>query len=228
MLTNEGGHKAEAHDSRASTRAILLVESIEIPSLLCSTWSKIGVKEAMAPMFMENPNETSSNPVIVAVEQARDALLEALGGVSFGSLGDEESLTLLLALESVGRVVDGARVLSTTDVLRRSEYLDASVATNAAAKTAEHTCATAAPGFAAPYSSTPPKPGVPAAKTVPPPPPKNPTGKNRAGRTGTTLRLSQIMPMRARLARRLGPAGGQRRFALLSTSSTSGMAAIRH
>lgn len=146
-------------------------------------------------MFMENPNETSSNPVIVAVEQARDALLEALGGVSFGSLGDEESLTLLLALESVGRVVDGARVLSTTDVLRRSEYLDASVATNAAAKTAEHTCATAAPGFAAPYSSTPPKPGVPAAKTVPPPPPKNPTGKNRAGRTGTTLRLSQIMPM---------------------------------
>jgi hypothetical protein len=94
------------------------------------------MKEAMAPMFMENPGESSANPVIAAVEQARDALLAALGGLSFGSLGDEEALTMLLALESVGRVVDGARVLSTTDVLRRSEYFDASVAKTAAAKTA--------------------------------------------------------------------------------------------
>ena len=98
----------------------------------------------MAPMFMENPGESSSNPVVVAVEQARDALLAALGGLSFGSLGDEESLSMLLALESVGRVVDGARVLSTTDVLRRSEYFDAAVAkkavaTRAAAKTAQQT-----------------------------------------------------------------------------------------
>ncbi|TFD14871.1 HNH endonuclease [Cryobacterium sp. TMT1-2-2] len=93
----------------------------------------------MAPMFMENPSEASSNTVIVAVEQARDALLAALGGVSFGSLGDEESLSMLLALESVGRVVDGARVLSTTDVLRRSEYLDASVAATAAEVTADQT-----------------------------------------------------------------------------------------
>ncbi|TFB76307.1 DUF222 domain-containing protein [Cryobacterium glaciale] len=90
-------------------------------------------------MFMENPGQISSNPVIVAVEQAREILLAALGGVSFGSLGDEESLRVLLALESVGRVVDGARALSTTDVLRRSEYLDASVAKNAAMKTAEQT-----------------------------------------------------------------------------------------
>ena len=95
-------------------------------------------------MFMENPGESSSNPVVVAVEQARDALLAALGGLSFGSLGDEESLSMLLALESVGRVVDGARVLSTTDVLRRSEYFDAAVAkkavaTRAAAKTAQQT-----------------------------------------------------------------------------------------
>ncbi|TFD11450.1 HNH endonuclease [Cryobacterium sp. TMT1-2-2] len=66
------------------------------------------------------------------MEQARDALLAALGGVSFGLLGDEESLTLLLAVESVGRVVDGARVLSTTDVLRRSEYFDAAAAKSAA------------------------------------------------------------------------------------------------
>ncbi|WP_158251649.1 hypothetical protein [Cryobacterium sp. M91] len=93
----------------------------------------------MAPMFMENPSEVSVNPVIVAVEQARDALLAALGGVSFGLLGDDESLSMLLALESVGRVVDGARVLSTTDVLRRSEYFDESVATTAAAMTADQT-----------------------------------------------------------------------------------------
>ncbi|WP_166792445.1 HNH endonuclease signature motif containing protein [Cryobacterium sp. TMT1-66-1] len=86
----------------------------------------------MAPMFMENPSETSSNPVIAAVEQAREILLAALGGVSFGLLGDEESLTMLLALESVGRVVDGARVLSTSDVLRRSEYFDAAAAKAAA------------------------------------------------------------------------------------------------
>ncbi len=88
-------------------------------------------------MFMENPSEASSNPVIVAVEQARDALLAALRGISFGALGDEESLSMLLALESIGRVVDGARVLSTTDVLRRSEYLDASVGTAAEAMTAD-------------------------------------------------------------------------------------------
>ncbi|TFD51324.1 HNH endonuclease [Cryobacterium sp. Hh11] len=93
----------------------------------------------MAPMFMDNPSEVSSNPTIVAVEQARDALLAALGGLSFGLLGDEESLSMLLALESVGRVVDGARVLSTTDVLRRSEYLDKSVAKKATAKTAQQT-----------------------------------------------------------------------------------------
>ncbi|GEP28073.1 HNH endonuclease [Cryobacterium levicorallinum] len=93
----------------------------------------------MAPMFMENTGEASSNAVIVAVGQAREILLKALGSVSFGSLGDEESLSILLALESVGRVVDGARVLSTTDVLRRSEYLDASVAKTAAAKTADQT-----------------------------------------------------------------------------------------
>ncbi|SEN79675.1 hypothetical protein SAMN05216281_11479 [Cryobacterium luteum] len=71
-------------------------------------------------MFMENPSESSSSAAIVAVEQARNSLLAALGGVSFGLLGDEESLSMLLALESVGRVVDGARVLSTSDVLRRS------------------------------------------------------------------------------------------------------------
>ncbi|TFB75347.1 HNH endonuclease [Cryobacterium glaciale] len=94
------------------------------------------MKEALAPMFMENPGSTGSNAAIVAVEQARDLLLAALGGVSFGLLGDEESLTMLLALESVGRVVDGARVLSTTDVLRRSEYFDASAAKNAAAQAA--------------------------------------------------------------------------------------------
>ncbi|WP_206751403.1 DUF222 domain-containing protein, partial [Cryobacterium sp. Hh7] len=75
----------------------------------------------------------------MAVEQARDALLAALGGLSFGLLGDEESLSMLLALESVGRVVDGARVLSTTDVLRRSEYFDASAAKKAVAKTAQQT-----------------------------------------------------------------------------------------
>ncbi|TFB71332.1 HNH endonuclease [Cryobacterium glaciale] len=92
------------------------------------------MKEALAPMFMENPGSTGSNPVIVAVEQARDLLLAALGGVSFGLLGDEESLTMLLALESVGRIVDGARVLSTTDVLRRSEYFDAAAAKSAAAR----------------------------------------------------------------------------------------------
>ncbi|WP_104198799.1 HNH endonuclease signature motif containing protein [Cryobacterium sp. Y29] len=88
----------------------------------------------MAPMFMENPSEFSSHPVIVAVEQAREILLTALRGVSFGLLGDEESLTVLLALESVGRVVDGARVLSTTDVLRRSVYFDAAAAQSAAAQ----------------------------------------------------------------------------------------------
>ncbi|MDJ0351092.1 DUF222 domain-containing protein, partial [Cryobacterium sp. PH29-G1] len=88
------------------------------------------------PMFMESPGETSVNPVIVAVEQARGILLEALGGVSFGLLGDEESLTMLLALESVGRVIDGARVLSTSDVLRRSEYFDAAGAAQVAASTA--------------------------------------------------------------------------------------------
>ncbi|TFD52109.1 DUF222 domain-containing protein [Cryobacterium sp. Hh11] len=93
----------------------------------------------MAPMFMENPSESSVNPVIVAVEQAREVLLAALGGLSFGSLGDEESLSMLLVLEGVGRVVDGARVLSTTDVLRRSEYFDASVAKKAAVKTAQQT-----------------------------------------------------------------------------------------
>ncbi|WP_233197492.1 hypothetical protein [Cryobacterium sp. N21] len=86
----------------------------------------------MAPMFMENPSEASSNPVIAAVEQARDALLAALSGVSFGLLGDEESLSMLLAIESVGGVVDGARVLSTSDVLRRSEYFDAAAAKSAA------------------------------------------------------------------------------------------------
>ena len=86
----------------------------------------------MTPMFMENPSESSSNPVIAAVEQARDALLAALSGVSFGLLGDEESLSMLLAIESVGRVVDGARVLSTSDVLRRSEYFDAAAAKSAA------------------------------------------------------------------------------------------------
>ncbi|SFH88300.1 hypothetical protein, partial [Cryobacterium levicorallinum] len=89
----------------------------------------------MAPMFMENPSDVSVNPTIVAVEQAREALLAALGGVSFGLLGDDESLSMLLALEGVGRVVDGARVLSTTDVLRRSEYFDESVAKTAAAMT---------------------------------------------------------------------------------------------
>ena len=52
----------------------------------------------MAPMFMENPSESSVNPVIVAVEQARDALLATLGGLSFGLLGDDESLSMLLAL----------------------------------------------------------------------------------------------------------------------------------
>ncbi len=104
----------------------------EILSLLRSILGRIGVKEAMAPMFMENPSESSSNPVVAAVEQAREILLAALGGVSFGLLGDEESLTMLLALESVGRVVDGARVLSTSDVLRRSEYFDADAAKAAA------------------------------------------------------------------------------------------------
>ena len=80
-------------------------------------------------MFMENAGKASSNRVIAAVEQAREILLAALSGVSFGLFGDEESLTLLLSLESVGRVVDGARTLSTTDVLRRAEYLDATVPT---------------------------------------------------------------------------------------------------
>ncbi|WP_233197647.1 hypothetical protein [Cryobacterium sp. Y57] len=70
----------------------------------------------------------------MAVEQAREILLAALRGVSFGLLGDEESLTVLLALESVGRVLDGARVLSTTDVLRRSVYFDAAAAQSAAAQ----------------------------------------------------------------------------------------------
>ncbi|WP_158252867.1 HNH endonuclease signature motif containing protein [Cryobacterium sp. N21] len=97
----------------------------------------------MAPMFMENPNEASSNPVIVAVEQAREILLAALGGVSFGLLGDEESLTLLLAVESVGRVVDGARVLSTSDVLRRSEYFDAAAAKAAAQAAVDQSAAAA-------------------------------------------------------------------------------------
>ncbi|WP_104090113.1 MULTISPECIES: DUF222 domain-containing protein [unclassified Cryobacterium] len=97
----------------------------------------------MAPMFMENPSEASSNPVVAAVEQAREILLAALGGVSLGLLGDEESLTLLLAVESVGRVVDGARVLSTTDVLRRSQYFDAAAA-KAAAKAAVDQSAAAA------------------------------------------------------------------------------------
>ncbi|SDM97275.1 HNH endonuclease [Cryobacterium flavum] len=94
-------------------------------------------------MFMENPNEASSNPVIVAVEQARKILLAALGGVSFGLLGDEESLTLLLAVESVGRVVDGARVLSTSDVLRRSEYFDAAAAKAAAQAAVDQSAAAA-------------------------------------------------------------------------------------
>ncbi|MDJ0339958.1 hypothetical protein, partial [Cryobacterium sp. PH31-O1] len=67
-----------------------------------------------------------------------------------------ESLTMLLALESVGRVVDGARVLSTTDVLRRSEYFDASAAKSATARatagqsTATQTAAGAAVVLAAP------------------------------------------------------------------------------
>ncbi len=103
----------------------------------------MGVKEAMAPMFMENPSESSSNPVVVAVEQAREILLAALGGVSFGLLGDEESLTLLLAVESVGRVVDGARVLSTTDVLRRSQYFDAAAAKAAAQAAVDQSAAAA-------------------------------------------------------------------------------------
>ncbi|WP_158252791.1 HNH endonuclease signature motif containing protein [Cryobacterium sp. N21] len=97
----------------------------------------------MAPMFMENPSESSSNPVVVAVEQAREILLAALGGVSFGLLGDEESLTLLLAVESVGRVVDGARVLSTTDVLRRSQYFDAAAAKAAAQAAVDQSAAAA-------------------------------------------------------------------------------------
>ncbi|WP_159433807.1 HNH endonuclease signature motif containing protein [Cryobacterium flavum] len=97
----------------------------------------------MAPMFMENPNEASSNPVVVAVEQAREILLAALGGVSFGLLGDEESLTLVLAVESVGRVVDGARVLSTSDVLRRSEYFDAAAAKAAAQAAVDQSAAAA-------------------------------------------------------------------------------------
>ncbi|WP_104081534.1 HNH endonuclease signature motif containing protein [Cryobacterium sp. Y11] len=109
----------------------------------------------MAPMFMENPGEASSNPVIVAVEQARDALLAALGGVSFGSLGDEESLSMLLALESVGRVVDGARVVSTTDVLRRSEYFDVAMAKATAKEVAaeKFTAKTAAATFPAVMST---------------------------------------------------------------------------
>ncbi|TFD71105.1 HNH endonuclease signature motif containing protein [Cryobacterium sp. Hb1] len=97
----------------------------------------------MAPMFMENPSESSSHPVIVAVEQAREILLAALRGVSFGLLGDEESLTVLLALESVGRVLDGARVLSTTDVLRRSVYFDAAAAQSAAAQASTAQASTA-------------------------------------------------------------------------------------
>ncbi|WP_104197432.1 HNH endonuclease signature motif containing protein [Cryobacterium sp. M15] len=97
----------------------------------------------MAPMFMENPSESSSHPVIVAVEQAREILVAALRGVSFGLLGDEESLTVLLALENVGRVVDGARVLSTTDVLRRSVYFDAAAAQSAAAQAATAQASTA-------------------------------------------------------------------------------------
>ncbi|WP_158253328.1 HNH endonuclease signature motif containing protein [Cryobacterium sp. N19] len=97
----------------------------------------------MAPMFMENPSESSSNPVVVAVEQAREILLAALGGVSFGLLGDEESLTLLLAVESVGRVVDGARVLSTSDVLRRSQYFDAAAAKAAAQAAVDQSAAAA-------------------------------------------------------------------------------------
>ncbi|WP_166789807.1 HNH endonuclease signature motif containing protein [Cryobacterium sp. TMT1-2-2] len=97
----------------------------------------------MAPMFVENPSEASSNPVVVAVEQAREILLAALGGVSFGLLGDEESLTLLLAVESVGRVVDGARVLSTTDVLRRSQYFDAAAAKAAAQAAGDQSVAAA-------------------------------------------------------------------------------------
>ncbi len=94
-------------------------------------------------MFMENPSESSSNPVVVAVEQAREILLAALGGVSFGLLGDEESLTLLLAVESVGRVVDGARVLSTSDVLRRSQYFDAAAAKAAAQAAVDQSAAAA-------------------------------------------------------------------------------------
>ncbi len=78
-------------------------------------------------MFMENPADINPHPVIAAAEQARDALLAALGGVSFGLLSDDDSLSMLLTLESVGRVVDGARLLSTTDVLHRSEYLGATV-----------------------------------------------------------------------------------------------------
>ena len=60
-------------------------------------------------MFMENPSETCSHPVIVAVEQAREILLAALHGVSFGLLGDEESLTVLLALVPAATAARAAR-----------------------------------------------------------------------------------------------------------------------
>ncbi|TFB67636.1 HNH endonuclease [Cryobacterium sp. Hz9] len=58
---------------------------------------------------------------VAAIAQAGAILAGALDGVRFGHLDDTEAIAVLVALEALGRKVDGARLRATTDLGARAE-----------------------------------------------------------------------------------------------------------
>jgi hypothetical protein len=58
---------------------------------------------------------------VAAIAQAGVILAAALDGVRFGQLDDTEAVAVLVALEGLGRTVDGARLRATTDIGARAE-----------------------------------------------------------------------------------------------------------
>ena len=61
------------------------------------------------------------NGTVALLEQAGGLIATALQGVSFGLLEDAASLEVMTALEGVGRLVDGGRVRSASDVGGRAD-----------------------------------------------------------------------------------------------------------
>ena len=83
-----------------------------------------GKREVIVSTVLLDPSPAGSAPVnatVALLEQTGELLAEALQGVSFGLLDDALALQVMTALEGVGRMVDGARVRSASDVGERAD-----------------------------------------------------------------------------------------------------------